>query len=144
MIRKVVVHAGQASNTTGLLLWIFNPNIYYSSSRKSPPTAYRAMKIFYKPVSDAFSLLDEHSTSLEELVLPRADLDELSETLKQSTAILPQSARVFQDWAVGLLDRYEKNGSATKVMEQNPLSRKPGTIKFGDTDLPAGFEELYV
>ena len=38
--RKVVVH----SNTDdGLLCWIFNPDIYYSSSKRGP-TVYRAMK----------------------------------------------------------------------------------------------------
>lgn len=37
--------------------------------------------------------------------------------------MLPQSARRFQDWDVGLLDRWERVPSGVGVMMENPLAR---------------------
>jgi len=139
--RKVIVHTDMEQETTGLLLWIFNPDIYYSSSKKGP-SAHRAMKVFYKSIQNPLQLLDGKGTTHEELVIPDEDFRDLVQTLLDGTSILPESARRFQDWDVGLLDRYEKRSTGAIVMDQNPLNRQPGDIEL--FSLPAGMRELYV
>lgn len=66
------------------------------------------MKIFYQSVDDPQKLLKEQSNSVEELYLPSSILQEFMTMLKQSTTLLPQSARNFQEWCVGLLERYRR------------------------------------
>ena len=137
--RRVVIH----SNTNdGLLCWIFNPDIYYSSSKRGP-TVHRAMKVFYREIQDPLQMLDEHNSTLEELALPPQEFARLKQTLRKSAQVLPQSARTFQDWQVGLLDRYEEHPSGQGAMDQNALNHKaPGEIQlFGR---PEGWSELYV
>jgi len=138
-IRRVVVYTDSESEISGILLWMFNPDIYYSSSKKGAK-AYRAMKVFYKHIEKPLKVLEENSNTMEELLLPQLDMNEFQESLRQSTNVLPQSARTFQDWQVGLVDRYERSATGQGVMDENPLTRKAGNM----SDLPEGMEELYV
>lgn len=144
--RKVVLHSetqgGNENGQEGLLLWIFNPDIYYSSSNRGP-TVHRAMKVFYQPLSEIGKFLDRHGNTHEELIIPPEDLEDFRKTLYDSTRILPQSARLFQDWTVGLIDRWEKNPTGASWMDQNPLNKKmdPGFETF---KLPEGMQELYL
>lgn len=147
--RKVVVHHDSHEDAqaeqAGLLLWVFNPDIYYSSSKRGP-TAHRAMKVFYKPLSDPVKFLDSstsNNNTHEELIVPKEDFVQFRETLQDSTEILPQSARTFQDWHVGLLDRWEKNASGSARMDENPLNKKVDE-GFELFKLPAGMRELYL
>lgn len=140
--RRVIVHADDSS--PGLLTWIFNPDIYYSSSKRGP-TVHRAMKIFYQTIPDPISLLETVLNTHEELVLPAPELDELKSTLEASTNILPQSAQTFQDWRVGLLDRYETRPSGMGAMDQNALNHPaPESIQLFKSHLPEGWQELYL
>lgn len=110
---------------------------------------HRACKIFYKPLPkdvDVTTFLQSHSSSYEELFITYApDLQSLRETLGKSTAMLPASARTFQDWSVGLLHRYEKVPSGLGVMQENPLARgikaKDGRVT--RWDIGHGAEGLY-
>jgi hypothetical protein len=144
--RKIVLHCetqGDIENGhAGLLLWIFNPDIYYSSSSRGP-TVHRAMKVFYQPLLEIGKFLDEHSNTHEELTVPPEDLEDFRKTLSDSTAILPQSARSFQDWGVGLIDRWEKNATGASWMDQNPLNKKVDE-GFETFKLPEGMQELYL
>jgi hypothetical protein len=65
------------------------------------------MKVLYQLHPDSRKLQEKQNTTVEELYLPRHVLDSISTSLLDSTALLPSSARSFQDWAVGLLDRFE-------------------------------------
>jgi hypothetical protein len=137
--RRVVVHSTAGS---GLLCWIFNPDIYYSSSKRGP-TVHRAMKVFYKEIDNPVDLLDEHNSTLEELALPEQEVAQLKQTLSNSAQILPQSARTFQEWQVGLLERYEKDPSGQGAMDRNALNHQaPEKIEL--FKLPEGWSELYV
>lgn len=144
--RKIVVHAdgpGEPdSEHAGLLLWVFNPDIYYSSSKRGP-TAYRAMKVFYKSLHSPEQFLNDNQSSVEELVVPQEDFVGFKQTLQQSTNILPDSARTFQDWQVGLLDRWEKTATGSARMDENPLNKKVDE-GFEVFKLPAGMQELYL
>ncbi|KIW22843.1 uncharacterized protein PV07_11096 [Cladophialophora immunda] len=144
--RRVVVHDDGRSESEGgrqgLLLWIFNPDIYYSSSKRGP-TAHRAMKVFYKSLPRPEEFLDGAGSNCEELVVPEEDFSGFKQTLQESTDILPPSARTFQDWDVGLLDRWEKNATGSAKMDQNPLNKKVEE-GFELFKLPAGMNELYL
>lgn len=106
--RKFVVHPEDTKE--GLLIWVFNPDIRYSSSRRSEPVV-RALKIFYQETRDAQKLLDDHQASLHELPLPRYLFESFKVALLKSTDLLPPSSRKFQDWTIGLIDRYERKSS---------------------------------
>ena len=78
------------------------------------------MKVFYQGVSDVETLLDPDkghgamgmgvsSLSIEELELPPQAFHEFWHALDESNAMLPLSARRFQQWTVGLLRRFERH-----------------------------------
>ena len=110
------------------------------------------MKIFYQSVHDPQKLLKEQSNSVEELYLPSSILQEFMTTLKQSTTLLPQSARNFQEWCVGLLERYRREPMNMASLEAKfkPLftspSRENENEKFKSIftkDIEAQFKPLY-
>ena len=110
------------------------------------------MKIFYQSLDDAQKLLDEQSSSIEELYLPSPILEEFKTTLKQSTTLLPQSARTFKEWSVGLLDRYRREPMSLESMEARfkPLFTPSDTENenekfkaFVTKDIEAQFKPLY-
>lgn len=88
---------------TAMVLWVFTPDLMYSTSAK--PTQ-RAMKIFYSSVTDTSKILEKNRNQIEELQLPSYALRKLQADLKSSTSILPQSARAHGEWTIGLLDRW--------------------------------------
>lgn len=135
--RRVLVRTGESP---GILCWIFNPDVYYSSSKRGA-VVHRAMKIFYKEVEHPLQLLDDHSTTLEDLELPETEFVALKRTLEEIQDILPASARTFQDWQVGLIDRHEATPSGLGAMDNNVLNRKAENIEL--FKLPAGWANLY-
>ena len=103
-IRKFLAHSINAENTSeGLLLWVFAPNIIYSSSTlgKGPK---RAMKILFQKVAKPLKILESQDTKLEGIELPANALESLHIALRISSDILPESARKIQGWNVALLD----------------------------------------
>jgi hypothetical protein len=64
------------------------------------------MKVFWKVVTEkeAAKLVD----TVEEVPLPSEAIMEISKCLRDSTLMLPPSARKFQGWDVGLLERWEE------------------------------------
>jgi hypothetical protein len=71
------------------------------------------MKVFYQDVADVETLLEpEKGTplpiSLEELFLPVSIWNELISSLHDSNKMLPTSARVFREWKIGFLCRFER------------------------------------
>lgn len=98
------------------------------------------MKIFYRALPDhpqssspsASSLLDEH----EELRLSAPVLSEFTAALTHSTDLLPLSARTYQDWTVGLLDRYQKDPAVTGDVDRGfkPLFTGSGDAAKEDGD----------
>lgn len=153
--RRVVVYSSpprepesSSPPPPGLLLWIFNPDIYYSASRRHDPepTVHRALKVFYQEVDNPTKLLDSHQSTLEELAVPKLEYETLHKELLGSKDYMPLSARTFQDWQVGLLDRWEENATGLGAMDQNALNRAVEgdmeLFKVTKVDLP-GSEGLY-
>lgn len=75
------------------------------SSTFEPEGPRRAMKIFYRTVSEPAVLLQKSFTTTDELRLSSHALSVLRIDLKTSAQKLPPSARKWQDWEVGLLNR---------------------------------------
>lgn len=88
---------------TSAQLWVFTPDLLYSTPAK--PTQ-RAMRVFYSTVTDPSKVLENQSNKIEELQLPYYTLKTLQADLQTSTNILPEPARVHREWTIGLLDRW--------------------------------------
>ncbi|KAJ5116435.1 hypothetical protein N7456_000783 [Penicillium angulare] len=114
--RRFVVHS-QRKN--GLLLWVFNPDLRYStSSHGRSINAQRAMKVFFQTTEDIDSILTRDTDlssplSMEELELPPMVLQTLTNALLKSHGMLPLSARTFTEWKIGLLNRYSRDDSSS-------------------------------
>ncbi|OCL11743.1 hypothetical protein AOQ84DRAFT_286583, partial [Glonium stellatum] len=90
-------------------IWIFTPDLSFSSSVARPgredPT--RAMKVFWQAVASSENSPEQQSFSVEEVAFPAPVYRALEEALRGSAELLPASARKFQGWSVGLLERFE-------------------------------------
>lgn len=75
------------------------------SSTFEPDGPRRAMKVFYRMVPEPAVLLQKTFTTTDELRLSSYALSVLHKDLKTSAQKLPPSARKWQDWEVGLLNR---------------------------------------
>ncbi|KAJ5594437.1 uncharacterized protein N7459_000645 [Penicillium hispanicum] len=113
--RRFVVHCGQKS---GLLLWVFNPDICYSNSSSGHRVnAQQAMKVFFQETDDVDAIINRDLgkpslLSVEELELPGMIFQALSDALLASNQMLPLSARRFNEWQVGLLSRFSRRETA--------------------------------
>ncbi|KAJ5613524.1 hypothetical protein N7528_007178, partial [Penicillium herquei] len=109
--RRFIVHEGLKS---GLLLWVFSPNLYYSYSNGTRSVGpQQAMKVLFQTVDDIDPfLMDDIGTpslALEEVMLPSLTFQAVSDALLRSHSILPLSARNFNEWNVGLLDLFSRD-----------------------------------
>ena len=89
-----------------LHLWILNNNIIYTSTAQKSPTV--AIKLLYKSVDaqQAERLLQPITSDVQELGLPRDEIQTTAELLVRSSAMLPLKERSFKNWNVGLLAKY--------------------------------------
>jgi len=63
------------------------------------------MKVFFKTLEDGKAEVDKED--VEEVLMPMNVIASLKAALEKSNSLLPQSARSFQEWNVGLLERWE-------------------------------------
>jgi hypothetical protein len=101
-----------------LSLWVLNPALKYSvtnTTNQAPSeslfksaTGILAMKMFWKSVDLAAADALIESEGVEEVFLPVETILEIEATLRDSVELLPPSARKFQDWNVGLLERFQQ------------------------------------
>lgn len=96
--------------TPSLLVWVFTPDLLFSSSISRPhrtdPT--RAVKCFFKKQTWApLQPGEPESATIEDVEFPQELYDELERTLKESQEVVPPTARKFQGWDVGLLERFD-------------------------------------
>ncbi|KAG9188786.1 ubiquitin-protein ligase E3 D [Alternaria panax] len=93
-----------------LLVWVFTPDLLFSSSIPTPgrldPT--RTMKIFYqKQTWQALKPGEPESAQVEDVEFAGDLYAELEDALERSQRLLPPTAKKFQGWDVGLLERFE-------------------------------------
>ena len=100
-------------------LWVFNPDIKYSSSKVDHGHPRRAMKVLYEKVKNPSKIADEFQLAVEDLPLPPDILDELEKDLETTYLNLPEPARKFLPgstmgkWKVSLLDRFDDSSTAS-------------------------------
>lgn len=113
-LRKYHIHPPPESAelpipTPSVLIWVFTPDLLFSSSTPSPlrndPT--RSMKVFYKKQTwQPLQPGEPESATEEDVEFPKDLYDELDRALVQSQRLLPPTTRKFQGWDVALLERF--------------------------------------
>ncbi|KAH8675892.1 ubiquitin-conjugating enzyme E2-binding protein [Xylariales sp. PMI_506] len=97
-----------AAEVSSLLhIWLFNSNITFSSTEaQSSPVP--AVKVLYKFISqaDADRIMESMTSDVQEIALPSVAAEEITSILDQSNVYLPTRDRRFQDWSVGLLEKW--------------------------------------
>ncbi|KAK2741757.1 hypothetical protein FQN57_005501 [Myotisia sp. PD_48] len=116
--RRFVIHSWteESERNTGLLIWVFNPDLRYSCNNNIPSirrvaSGQRALKVFFQSIPDVQSLVNPAigtpaAASLEEILLPWSIYTEAKSILTESNSTLPPSARKFKEWDVGLLNLF--------------------------------------
>ena len=113
-------------HSTSLNLWILTPSLKFSSNTPANSTSHSpsgsteslwpneagsgtlAMKVFWKKVTVETAETLAEGNGVEEILLPSEAICEIESCLKSTSLFLPPTARRFQNWDVGLLDRYEE------------------------------------
>ncbi|CAI0653025.1 unnamed protein product [Colletotrichum noveboracense] len=100
-------NSGSDDSSPSLHLWILNSNIAYASSGREGKRS--AIKLLYReiPQHEADAMLETMTSDVQEVNLPMADISRAAKVLRSSTEMLPPSERVFKEWNVGLLDKWQ-------------------------------------
>lgn len=108
-VRKFVAYEPGLSSDQSMKLWIFSPDLSISSSVKSSTQYTKVAKVLWQDYSSSTNETEQLNGSAlaeGELRLSRGELDLLRSRLQQGSGILPEGARTFQQWHVGLLERF--------------------------------------
>lgn len=90
-------------------LWLFSPDLSMSSSAWQDGKPVKVAKILWqdcKKPSAAAEQLNSRTLQEKEIQLPQWEFDELRSLLESSAQALWRTGRHFQDWHVGLLERF--------------------------------------
>ncbi|KAJ6790379.1 hypothetical protein PWT90_04217 [Aphanocladium album] len=89
-----------------LQLWVLNNNVIYTSNDNR--TATPAIKVLFKDIEEkeAVDLVESLSNDIQDINFPAAAIQAAREILTASKYMLPSSERSFQEWQVGLLERW--------------------------------------
>jgi hypothetical protein len=109
--------------STSLNLWILTPSLRFSRnntptnaesgsiislSETEPGCGTLAMKVFWKAVTMETGEALVEGSGVEEILLPAEAICGIQSCLRSTSSLLPPSARKFQNWNVGLLERYDE------------------------------------
>jgi len=64
------------------------------------------MKILWKDVADLAETSKSGHITVEHILVPTSVYNEIVDALRDSAQLLPATIRSFQDWQVGLLQRF--------------------------------------
>ncbi|KAK3311134.1 ubiquitin-conjugating enzyme E2-binding protein [Chaetomium strumarium] len=105
-----IPETAQETDDKAIHVWVLNSSIVYSSSDAPQPTP--AIKLLYRPigVKEADKMLEAVTCDAQEINLPAQALGEVIRHLDRSNVLLPPSERMFKQWKVGLLTRWEAKG----------------------------------
>ncbi|KAI9702089.1 MAG: hypothetical protein M1836_001433 [Candelina mexicana] len=107
-VRRFVLTSSKPGEISGLELWVFNPDLYYTST--STPHPQRAMKVFSKPIPKAQEYLEMKGSSHEEVNLPHEIYERMKKILTTSCLAVFKSSKGFEGWDAGLLERFDGEG----------------------------------
>jgi hypothetical protein len=114
-VRKFFVRLRSPLEKT-LKLWIFTPDLTVSSSALSSTEPVRVVKVLWRNEDSSDVAGPERLTSAalaeDELRMSDEETSLLCSRLEQSARLFPAGARKFQDWNVGLLERFTSADTA--------------------------------
>jgi hypothetical protein len=124
--------------TPSILVWVFTPDLLFSSSiaraHRTDPT--RAVKCFFK--KQAWAPLqpgEPESATIEDVEFPLELYEELQNNLHESQNVIPATARKFQGWDVGLLERFDVGEEALGEQDEGDQGTEGMEgLGFGDDD----------
>lgn len=99
----------RALSSQVLHVWILNSRVQYSSTQAGLEGAKTAIKLLYRPIScaEGDKMIESLASDVHEVNLPREAMGDAWERLWKSNDLLPLDERLFQNFNVGLLDRWE-------------------------------------
>ncbi|KAI9769627.1 MAG: hypothetical protein M1840_003864 [Geoglossum simile] len=112
-VRKFTIKPERGDGDPIITLWVFNTDLRYSNFTSPPSSPQRAMKVFYQtrnaticPHDNTKSQAAPPPPPLEEVYLPLSIYQKLRKDLHESNLSLPASIRKYQDWDIGLMERF--------------------------------------
>ncbi|KAK4240345.1 ubiquitin-conjugating enzyme E2-binding protein [Achaetomium macrosporum] len=105
-----IPETAQETDDKAIHVWVLNSSIVYSSTNAPQPTP--AIKLLYRLIrrEEADKMLEAITSDAQEINLPTQALGEVIRHLDTSNALLPPPERMFKEWKVGLLTRWEAKG----------------------------------
>ena len=106
-VRKFVIR--RSTGAAALRMWVFSPDLTISSSVAEDSGPVRVMKVMWQPCDADMAgsdKLDAQRLSEGDIELAGYEFEDLEKVLQESSKLLPESGRVFQDWRVVLLRRF--------------------------------------
>ncbi|KAK8083735.1 hypothetical protein PG996_002516 [Apiospora saccharicola] len=97
-----------------LHIWLFNQDITFTSTEQRPEQrAVSAVKVFYRFVNqaEADKLVESMVSDVQDITLPAAAATQLREELERSNGYLPKPIRNFNQWKIGLLEKWKGDQS---------------------------------
>ncbi|KAL6817029.1 ubiquitin-conjugating enzyme E2-binding protein [Trichoderma sp. SZMC 28015] len=97
----------QSELSQSLHLWVLNANVVYSSTMREGRRT--AIKVLYQDIDieEGNKLVDSMTSGVQEISFPAAAISAARQMLRESNSLLPSSERLFQQWHVGLLERWK-------------------------------------
>lgn len=97
----------QSEASKSLHLWVLNANVVYSSTMREGRRV--AIKVLYQDIDaeEGNELVDSMTSGVQEISFPAAAIKAARQILQESNDVMPASERLFQQWHVGLLERWE-------------------------------------
>ncbi|KAK7923369.1 hypothetical protein PG985_007440 [Apiospora marii] len=95
---------------TLLHIWLFNQDITFTSTEQRPEQRpVSAVKVFYRFVTqaEADKLVESMVSDVQDITLPAAAATQLREELERSNGYLPKPIRNFNQWKIGLLEKWK-------------------------------------
>jgi len=107
-VRRLAVYASTLGSVASIMhLWLFAPDLMISSSAADRSEAIRVVKVLYKDGAPGdVAKLGSMGGIEGEMEVNENEWDELRSLLDGSAVLLPEKARRFQEWDVGLLRRF--------------------------------------
>ncbi|KAK0248081.1 hypothetical protein B0A54_16478 [Friedmanniomyces endolithicus] len=109
-VMRLAVHTsdGSSSNSTSIMhAWLFAPDLMISSSAAGTTDPIRVVKVLYQEgVPADIETLGKMGGAEGELEVSKEEWCEMCSLLDRSAALLPEKARRFPQWNVGLLRRF--------------------------------------
>lgn len=93
-----------------LHIWLFNQDITFTSTEQRPEQRpVSAVKVFYRFVNqaEADKLVESMVSDVQDIALPAAAATQLREELERSNGYLPKPIRNFNQWKIGLLEKWK-------------------------------------